>query len=59
MTRFWESTRFWALVIACVALVLKNYAILPVEVVDPLLALLGVSITVRTVDKLGEAQKKK
>jgi len=56
---FLVSNRFWKIVIAALAIFLGSYGILPQEVVTFIVTVTGLSVTVRTVDRLGEKLGKK
>ena len=51
---FLKSNRFWALIVVAILGVLKAEAVLPSDVVDPLIALGLAFVGVRTVDRFGE-----
>lgn len=53
-----KSTRFYCVLLACVALMLGDYGILPVEVVTLISSVLGVSVIIRTTDRFSEKIKK-
>jgi len=52
ITTMFSSIRFWQLVIAAVIAILADYAIIPLELSQVIITLLGASVLVRTVDKL-------
>ena len=51
---FLSSNRFWGAVAICVLSILKTYAILGSEIVDPLVIFLFTFIGVKTVDRFSE-----
>jgi hypothetical protein len=51
---FLTSRRFWALVGIAVVGILKAEAILPVEVADAIIVILGGFTVIRTIDKSSE-----
>ena len=51
---FLTSVRFWKVVITFILVTLGSYEVLPVELVTALVGILGVSVTIRTIDRLGE-----
>lgn len=53
-TKFLQSNRFQAAVVAVVVAILQSYALIPSEVADPIIALCLAHITIRTVDRAFE-----
>jgi len=51
---FLKSVRFWKLVLAVVVATLGAYEIIPIEISTAFATLMGIDITIRTVDRLGE-----
>ena len=51
---FLTSVRFWKVVLAFIFVTLGSYEVLPIELVTAFVGILGVSVTIRTVDRLGE-----
>lgn len=51
---FLKSSRFWQIVVAALAVLLAEYGVIPTVVATTIAAILGVSVTIRTVDRLGE-----
>ena len=48
-----SSIRFWQLLIAAVVIILADYGIIPVELANIVAGFFGISIAVRTLDKVG------
>lgn len=48
------SMRFWYLVIAMVALLFKEYGIIPEEIMVAIFGFTGIGIGVRTIDKINK-----
>jgi len=49
-----KSTRFQSAIVICVVMSLYQFQIIPPELAQPILALFGISITVRTADSVAE-----
>jgi hypothetical protein len=51
ITSILGSVRFWQLLIGALLLILASYGIIPQEIANVIAGLLGVSVTIGTVDK--------
>jgi small basic protein len=51
---FLGSTRFWKLVLAASLIVLGNYGVIDMALAEIIAGALGISITIRTVDRAYE-----
>jgi hypothetical protein len=56
---FLKSTRFWAVVALSLVMMLHSYGVLPAEVRDLLMTVLGGHVGLRTIDRFAENVGKK
>ena len=51
------SIRFWQLVIGAIVLILADYGFIPTDLAGVIASFLGISVTVRTLDRIGSKLK--